>query len=300
MSITNRIAGKIRYLTVKSLRDFSNSINWLVYHIENSKKITKQEREVLNRNSRFALCHKGRRAFVIGNGPSLNLQYLGLLKNEITFTCNAFYLNPILSQWQPTYHSHIDPRAFDGSVNMTGWFTEVCEKMSAATFFLHFNGRNNPLIKRLFPCERTYYCDFCGKISEELKSVNIARLIPGAESVSLFNICLAMYMGCDPIYLIGMDHDWLATRKFDTHFYQDAVVRGLPVSTDLSKISYESDVRSLLNLWEGYKNIKSFAGACKIKIYNATNGGFLDVFERVGYESLFAGTPQNIPVSVNR
>jgi hypothetical protein len=86
-----------------------------------------------------------------------------------------------------------------------------------------------------------------------------------------------------------MDHDWLATRKFDTHFYKDTIVNGAQVGTDLSKVAYEVDLRSLLNLWQGYKNLKIFAELRGMKIYNATNGGFLDVFERKEYESLFAG-----------
>ena len=167
---------------------------------------------VLSANSRFHNIHAGKRCFVIGNGPSSNSQDLGLLENEITFSCNAFYLHPILSKWQPTYHSHVDPGAFNGSVDMTNWFSELCEKMPNTKFFLPFNARENKLVKDLFPQDRTYYCAFAGAMCIHLKSVNITRPIPGVESVSLFGIALAIYMGCNPIYLIGMDHDFLAAR----------------------------------------------------------------------------------------
>src|SRR5271157_2832817 len=37
--------------------------------------------------------HLGERAFIIGNGPSLNKCDLSLLKNETTFAVNNIYLN---------------------------------------------------------------------------------------------------------------------------------------------------------------------------------------------------------------
>jgi len=45
--------------------------------------------------------HKGQRAFIIGNGPSLRKTDPNLLQNEITFGCNAIFLMP---NFQPTYY----------------------------------------------------------------------------------------------------------------------------------------------------------------------------------------------------
>ena len=242
---------------------------------------------VLSVNSRFHNIHGDKRCFVIGNGPSLNTQDLGLLKDEITFSCNAFYLNPVLSQWQPKYHSHVDPDAFNGSFDMTNWFSELCEKMPETTFFLPLNARDSIVVKNQFPQDRTYYCAFAGAMCIRLKSVNITRPIPGVESVSLFGIALAMYMGCNPIYLIGMDHDFLAAREVSTHFYGTAIVDDALLNFDRSVIPYDKMLRDILRFWGGYRNLKKLSDSKEIKIYNATHGGFLDVFDRVKYESLF-------------
>lgn len=250
--------------------------------------LSRNSSAVLSENARFRNLHAGKRCFVIGNGPSSNSQDLSLLKNEITYTCNAFYLHPILSQWQPTYHSHVDPNAFDGSVDMTNWFSEVCEKMPNTKFFLPLNARNNIVVNNLFPRDRTYYCDFWGRLADGVKSLDITRPIPSGQSVSIFGICLAIYMGCNPIYLLGMDHNWLATRNIETHFYEGAMIRETRVIAGQTIVPYDLNMKSILILWEGYKNIKAFAESRGIKIYNATNGGFLDVFERVKYESLFS------------
>ena len=37
-------------------------------------------------------CHRGRRAVIVGNGPSLNVADLERLKDEITFASNKIYL----------------------------------------------------------------------------------------------------------------------------------------------------------------------------------------------------------------
>ena len=39
-------------------------------------------------------------------------------------------------------------------------------------------------------------------------------------------------------------------------------------------------------LWQNYKSLKRIAEKKHIKIYNATNGGYLDVFERITYEQI--------------
>src|SRR5215217_6733705 len=49
-------------------------------------------RESIRRLTQLKDSHKGKRAFIIGNGPSLKQTDLSQLKNEITFGMNRFYL----------------------------------------------------------------------------------------------------------------------------------------------------------------------------------------------------------------
>src|SRR5512147_1297094 len=49
-------------------------------------------RESIRRLAALKDIHKGKRAFIIGNGPSLRQTDLSKLKNEITFCMNRFYL----------------------------------------------------------------------------------------------------------------------------------------------------------------------------------------------------------------
>jgi|GEM_PF-5152925 hypothetical protein len=36
--------------------------------------------------------HAGERIFIIGNGPSLTMKDLGMLRNEVTIACNRIFL----------------------------------------------------------------------------------------------------------------------------------------------------------------------------------------------------------------
>jgi len=47
--------------------------------------------------------HKNKRAFIIGNGPSLCISDLDRLKDEVTFACNKIYLAFDQTDWRPTY-----------------------------------------------------------------------------------------------------------------------------------------------------------------------------------------------------
>lgn len=52
--------------------------------------------------------HRGQRAFILGNGPSLRVADLELLQDEITFASNKIYLAFEETLWRPTYYSVID------------------------------------------------------------------------------------------------------------------------------------------------------------------------------------------------
>ena len=46
---------------------------------------------------------------------------------------------------------------------------------------------------------------------------------------------------------------------------------------------------SIASMLKGYQMCKNYADTHGIKIYNATRGGMLEIFERVDFDSLFEG-----------
>lgn len=53
-------------------------------------------------------CHRNRRAFIVGNGPSLKIEDLTRLKSEITFASNRIFLAFDRIDWRPTYYNVSD------------------------------------------------------------------------------------------------------------------------------------------------------------------------------------------------
>ena len=240
----------------------------------------------LSRNARFRNMHQGRRCFVIGNGPSLQTQDLSPLGGEITFVMNAFWKHPIVDKWQPTYCCMADPLLFDGSPPMNEFLQKLSASLHDSTFFVPMHSTQVVKKQGLLPPEQTFYVGFGGTFSR-MRKVDLAGLIPGVQSTSLLSIMAAMYMGCSPIYLLGLDHDWLSHRGMDRHFYDGKTIEGHPQAHgDLSEFSYKADAQAIVNLWSSYEALLKSARQKRIDILNATNGGFLDVFERVKYEEV--------------
>jgi hypothetical protein len=264
---------------------FLNSAEWILTKIP----VSQNDKELLNRNQVFKNKHKNYRCFVIGNGPSLNKQDLSLLSNEITIAVNAFCKHPIVEKWQPKYYCFADPLLFDGSTQVRNFFQNLNQKTHSSKFLVPIYAKNVIENQKLLPEEQTYYAAFRGNLGGNLKyNVNLTESILGVQSVSQLAIMWALYMGCSPIYLIGLDHDWLSHRGMDAHFYRGTAIDNYSKAEgDLSKIYYKDDLKAVLELWKGYETILKIAANKNISIINATEGGFLDVFERREYKSIF-------------
>jgi len=252
-------------------------------------QISIDEQKILNRNQVFKDKHKGKRCFVIGNGPSLKYQDLSLLTDELTFVVSGFWKHPIVAQWQPSYYFFADPLFFDDSEPMDKFFSDLRLRIHSTIFFVPLDGIDAINKGSLLPTDFTYYLKFAGNlVVNNLQQLEFTKTVPALQSVSQMAIMGAMYMGCTEIYLLGLDHDWLAQRGMDRHFYEGKTIENHSVAHgNLDLCSYKSDLESGLNLWKGYENILQLADTMNIKIMNATHGGFLDVFPRRKYEELF-------------
>jgi hypothetical protein len=254
-------------------------------------QISKEQRLLIRANERFRNCHIGQRCFVIGNGPSLQRQDLSLLANETTFVMNGFCKHPSVGEWQPTYYFFSDPVLFDGSDSAGEFFAEVRSRIHKTTFFVPVHYKKIIDEKAILPSGSTSFFAYghtiLGEDSEN--GVDFTRMVPTSETVAQTAIMAAIYMGCSPIYLLGLDHDWLAhhgeTRGYN--FYSGLILKNHPGVT--GKLGdYGKQIESLLRVWKSYYSLKEIVERKGIRILNATHGGFLDVFDRVSYESLFS------------
>jgi len=266
---------------------------WAV-HVDHSGGFLAEDKALLAGNRVFRDCHRDQRCFVIGNGPSLRRQDLSLLTNELTFVMSGFWKHPVVRQWQPTYYFFADPMFFDGSEPMRKFFSDLRSQIHSTKFFVPLSSKEIIQKISLLPLEKTYFVAVRGMLEGRVSynglsgRPDLARFVPGVFTVAQLALMAAIYMGCSPIYLLGLDHDWLAHRGMDRHFYNGKTIENHPKAHgDLNRLSYKTDAQGVVDIWNGYEYFSKVSKQEGIEIFNATDGGFLDVFERVCYRSLF-------------
>lgn len=145
--------------------------------------------------------HKGQRCFVVGNGPSLNQIDMGRLKNEITFGSNRCYMGFPDWGFEFTYWGIYD------ALQIEEYGPEYEGNVPAGPVKF-YPMQYWPLLRLDNACPVTM--DWPRAAAREF-STDPNRLIVG-YSVTFMLLQIAALMGCDPIYLVGLDHRYHITR----------------------------------------------------------------------------------------
>ena len=244
--------------------------------------------ELLSRNHEFRDRHRGRRCFVIGTGPSLKCQDLEPLGGDITFAANTFWKHPVVEAWQPTYYCVADPFFEKDSAEMDEFFHSLTSRIHDSTFFMPLPGYEHT--RERLPADRTRYFEYC-RTHPRFDDLDFTGPIPVFFNVAQLGIMLAIYMGCSPIYLLGLDHDWLAQHGSLPHFhagYGGVEGDASRTATLESWKSYRFILESLTQMWRFYDQLHDLARRKGLEVINVTDGGCLDVFPRARYEELIS------------
>lgn len=225
---------------------------------------------------------RGKRCFIIGNGPSLNVDDLNKLKDEDTFAFNRIFYMFEKTEWRPTYYMCVDSDVL--SLNMS----EI-QKLELDNIILSYISKNmidssivdKKNIHFLYDYSRftvNRYAFDKPYISEE-----VSDHFCFCFTVTYDAIQLAMYMGYSEIYLIGVDHNYSVKTDSKGRITRDDSVKdyfeGLE-KTSITLMNYEATTAA-------YKCAREYADKHGIKIYNATRGGKLEEFERIEFDTLF-------------
>ncbi|EIX0663208.1 DUF115 domain-containing protein [Campylobacter lari] len=227
----------------------------------------------------------GKRCFIIGNGPSLNLHDLSLLQDEYTFAVNSFYYKTRETGFRPTFYVVEDTSVMKENLS------EIKSYHSQYKFF-------PTIYKDLIPKdENTYFFTMNRGFYEKSSpnycvprfSTDITKEIFCGQSVTYINLQLAYFMGFCEVYLIGMDFSYVIP---ETHKRVGDVL--FSDSDDINH--FHKDYFGAGKTWkdpkldrvaQNYKMAKLVFESTNRKIYNATIGGSLEIFPRVDYNNLF-------------
>lgn len=235
--------------------------------------------------------HAGKRAFIIGNGPSINSQDLTLLKDEVTFCANWFINHPQFNEIQPSYYCVSSHEMFGGwgkTPDLNEDFrSKLQQKLTPeTTMFFSFAFRNYMKELGLIDEEQLRYLIFDRPklLVDEVGSQNfdLGRCMDDAYTVLLtFAVPLAVHFGITDLYLIGCDCDYGMTSPESPRSYFYA-----PSEHKTSSTKFESIVRVWADdgpIFKSYKICSDTALMKGLRMWNATEGGRLEVLPRVSY-----------------
>jgi len=232
-------------------------------------------RESIRRLAALKDVHKGKRAFIIGNGPSLKQTDTSKLKNEITFGMNRIYL--AFPEWgfTTTYLCVTNDLVIEQ-------FVDDISALQIPKFIAWRSHRHFNYQLPLTQLPTFVYTTYTGpKFSTDVRG----RVWEGATVTNLA-LQLAFHMGIEKAILIGVDHNFADkgeanktivsqgddANHFMPNYFGKGVKWQLP-DLDTSEI--------------GYALARDAFRKAGREVIDATVGGKLTIFPKVEYRTLF-------------
>jgi len=230
--------------------------------------------------------HQGERCFIIGNGPSLRIGDLDLLKNEITFASNRIYLAFGQTDWRPSYYNVID-------VMVADQYASSIKNLQLKKIFSSDIRFTMPFVDDVIWVYSLKKPNLDQENLVPLFSSDLRRGVYGGFTVVYFQLQIAFFMGFREIYLIGVDFKYevptpsgeisrygpiLVQQDQQNHFHPNYRAVGEKWTLPRLDIQYEA-FRSANKAFELHNG----------KIFNASRSTELDVFPRVDFDHIVSG-----------
>lgn len=242
----------------------------------------------------FNNIHIGKRAFILGNGPSLKITDLDLLGDEITFASNKIYLAFDHTNWRPTYYNVADELvAFYNSptiqtVNSCRIIMQTVKKYfpDEANVLWMEELMDNTVLKETkdpytFSNERLFFSTDCRKG------------LQAGWTIIYNQLQLAFCMGIREVFLIGVDFSFdVPPSIVDSKIYGKAVESHGEINHFHKDYRKPGEKWAIPNLDYQHKMFEKARDVYKQNggiIYNASRTTRLDVFPRIAFESIFDG-----------
>ena len=231
---------------------------------------------------RYKEIHNGERCFILATGPSLTLEDVSKLRDEITFGMNSicFLFNKL--GWETTYYGIQDPYVF-------AKLKPELIKMKKPQLFIG-DGLSKADRQELqhipLPIDYMNHSHTYKKLTAKFTD-NIYKCVYDGYTITYTLIQLAAYMGFKKIYLLGNDCTYASDPK-KQHFMDYG--HSDPAAVDATR-----------RILFAYEEAKRYSDAHGFTIYNATRGGALEIFQRVNLDEVLGiGTDDTSYQKINR
>jgi hypothetical protein len=251
------------------LTDFRNKFYNVIFNI---KKILREKRfykkNAYEKLRQLKNIHMGERCFIVATGPSLTIQDVEKLKNEVTFSMNSICLAFNETEWRPTYYGI-------QNVDVYNKFEKQIEKLDAKCIFVAdviAKQKKIPDNFYIFPLHLLDHKSYHKKYNTKFSDNSFAVVYDGF-TITYSLIQIAAYMGFEEIYLLGADSNY---SKNTSHHFKDYGIA--------DPFYFTAGERMI----SAYKEAKNYTNNSNLKIFNATRGGMLEVFERVNLDKVLS------------
>ena len=230
-----------------------------------------------------------KRCFIIGNGPSLNNTDLSKLANEYTFGLNKIYLLYDRIDWRPSFYTLLDWRIVLDIV------PNIDKLEDSIKFFPNrFSG--------ILPVDIATYWYTTRPVIDHINDqfrTNIVDGIPSKGTVTMTAIQIAFFLGFRQIYLIGVDAEYqipTTVKQSGPDRFGTGVKLNLESTADDDPNHFDPSYFGKGAKWHDpnvdemfrqYRNMRKGVEFHGGRIWNATVGGQLEVFDRVSFNDLF-------------
>ena len=278
----NKVVRELILFPALTVRDKMKDLCNIQFILENNRSLKE-----------FKDIHKGKRCFIVGNGPSLRMSDLDAIKDEYSFAANRIYQLYDKTEWRPTYYGLMDIYVYRAIKE------DLKRENGSKVRFLVGNRKklfDDEVIKD--PKNRFYYLGTSWHPRVAIHFSNdFSKIVGNGRTITFTLMQLAIYMGFTEIYLLGIDHNWVSTiRKdgnSDSKLDEKNHVQGMTaIKFDAPAIS-NPDGNPLDKPTEAYQSAYNYACSHGIHMYNATRGGNLEVFPRVNMDEIIERINEN-------
>ena len=215
--------------------------------------------------------HRGQRAFILGNGPSLARTDVRRLANEQTFGMNRAYLAFPKWGFTTSYFVGVNDLVIEQCL-------EDIQRLSIPKFLSWRARRLLQLDATTIFLRTTYERPTFARDAR-------ARLWEGA-TVTYVALQLAYHMGFDPVILIGVDHNFVSKGAPNSTVVSQGQDRD-HFDTKYFARGFRWQLPDLETSEKAYKMAQKAFEADGRQVLDATLEGQLTIFPKVDYNSLF-------------
>lgn len=224
--------------------------------------------------------HKGEKCIIIGNGPSLSADDLNRIQDSgiPTFAMNRVFKFFSQTKWRPTYYISEDILILKDTV------IDV-EQIPAKIKFIpvNLNWFEGIDVKDA----QYFWMDYTTEMKDTFGfSLDCAHSVRCRGTVTTTCIQFAIYMGFTKIYLLGIDHNYSKSIDMNGNVVEDKTVKDYFIDNYDSDIKDQvvHDMRAPTLAFCDVEQLSRKLGT--FRVFNATRGGKLEVFERVNFDEI--------------